>query len=88
MQALSDIYSKRGLYLISAKHLLDLPLYFDLKFKSFWESCGMKSVSLIFTKWFYDTHKQKFTFYLIFYIIELKLKSFGKILIYLFTIII
>ena len=32
MQALSDIYSKRGLYLIPAKHLLDLPLYFDLKF--------------------------------------------------------
>ena len=40
MQALSDIYKKCWLYLTSLKHLLDLSLHFDLKFKSLWESYG------------------------------------------------
>ena len=40
MQALSDICKKCWLYLISLRHLLDLQLYLDLKFKSLWESCG------------------------------------------------
>ena len=45
MQALSDIYKKCWLYLISLRHLLDLQLYFDLKFKSLWESCGIEITS-------------------------------------------
>ena len=42
MQALSDIYKKCWLYLISLRHLLDLHLYLDLKFKSLWESFGIE----------------------------------------------
>ena len=38
LQALSDIYKKYWLHLTSLKHLLELPLHFDLKFKSLWES--------------------------------------------------
>ena len=43
MQALSDISKNCRLYWISLRHLPDLPLYFDLKFKSLWESCGIES---------------------------------------------
>ena len=46
MQDLSDVYKKYWLHLISVRHLLDLPLYFDLKFKSLWESFGMKSFQI------------------------------------------
>ena len=62
MQALPDIYEKYRLYLIYLKHLLDFPSYFDLKFRSLWESCGMTVFhirktyfSLICAKWFFDT---------------------------------
>ena len=62
MQALPDIYKKYRLYLIYLKHLLDFPSYFDLKFRSLWESCGMTVFqirktyfSLICAKWFFDT---------------------------------
>lgn len=34
VEALSDIYEKYRLYFIPLRHLLDLPLYYDLKFKS------------------------------------------------------
>ena len=50
------------LYSFSLRHLLDFPWCFDSKFKSLWESCGMKSfriskngLSSICTKCFYDT---------------------------------
>ena len=46
MQALPDIYKKYRLYLIYLKHLLDFPSYFDLKFRSLWEPCGMKFFAL------------------------------------------
>ena len=45
MQDLSDIYKIYWLYLISLKHVLDLRLYLDLKFKSLWESCGIEFLS-------------------------------------------
>ena len=34
-----------GYVLISLRHLLDLPLYLDLKLKSLWESCGIEILS-------------------------------------------
>ena len=37
---------KNQLYLISLKHLLALPLYFNLKLKSLLESCEMKSCQI------------------------------------------
>ena len=61
MKALSDIYKRYRLYLISHRHFLDLPLYFGLKFKSLWESCEMKAFHtskykfIVFKKCFYTT---------------------------------
>ena len=43
---LCQTYTKKcWLYLISLRHLLDLHLYLDLKFKSLWESCGIEILS-------------------------------------------
>ena len=44
-QSLSDMYKKCWLYLISLRHLRDLHLYLDLKFKSLLESCGTEILS-------------------------------------------
>ena len=38
MQSLSDMYKKYWLYVTSLRHFLGLPFYFDMKFKSSWES--------------------------------------------------
>ena len=43
IQALSDIYKRYRLYLISLRHMSELPLFFKLKLKSLWESYEMKS---------------------------------------------
>ena len=45
IEASSDIYKKFWLYLASLRHLLDWPMYFDLIFKSLWESYGIKILS-------------------------------------------
>ena len=47
MQALSDMYKKYRLNLVSLRNLLDSLLNFDLKSKSFWRSCGW--FNLIYT---------------------------------------
>ena len=71
VQALPNMYKKCWLYLTSLRHLLDLDLYFDLKFKSLMESCGIEILShqqiLIQFYMFkmvlgHYKHKQKFAF--------------------------
>ena len=79
MQALPNIYTKCWFFqMTSLRHLLDLHLYFDLKFKSLLESCGIEILShqqtLIQFYMFkmvlgHYKHKQKYAF-LKFYIIK------------------
>ena len=69
MQALSDIYKKYWLYWIYLRHLLDLPLHFDLKFKSL-------SLFDLYKNGFFVLYiyKQTLAFSFILYIIKLQLK--------------
>ena len=71
-QALSDIYKNFWLYLTSLRRLLDLQLYFDLKFIPLWVSRGTEINShqqILIQFYIYKTilgyyiHKQKFEFF-------------------------